>query len=59
MPIFHCDTCHHEWEGSRPECDWCGGGSYILKSRSELEEMCEDGRWRQVAETLLLMSRPE
>jgi len=44
MPYVHCDNCHHEWEcagssKSDRECDWCGGGSYILESDTPLAKM--------------------
>jgi len=35
----HCNECHHEWEctsGDDRECEWCGGGSYILESEIPL-----------------------
>jgi NAD-dependent SIR2 family protein deacetylase len=50
MPYFHCNSCHHEFEGypekkgaecTNPKCDWCGGDSYILEEKTPLEKMCE------------------
>jgi len=35
----HCNECHHEWECTSEDdrdCDWCGGGSYILESEIPL-----------------------
>ncbi len=37
----HCNDCHHEWECANEdgrECDWCGGGSYILEDETPLEK---------------------
>jgi len=41
MPIYHCQDCHHEWEGTEDEneCTWCDGGSYVLSAKSALELM--------------------
>lgn len=40
MPILHCLSCHHEWEGrANSMCAWCGAGSCVLAEQSELERM--------------------
>lgn len=41
--MFHCDRCHHEWEGSwkDQQCDWCGGGSILLAEKTALEKMLD------------------
>jgi hypothetical protein len=34
IKLLHCDSCDHEWESvgeERESCDWCGGGSYVLR----------------------------
>jgi Cys-tRNA synthase (O-phospho-L-seryl-tRNA:Cys-tRNA synthase) len=42
MPLFHCDECHHEWEGGVAVCDWCGAGGHVLVKKTPLEAMIED-----------------
>jgi len=44
MPYFHCDTCHHEWEGSKKDtkCDWCGSQGYILEDETPLEKAIKE-----------------
>lgn len=39
MPLWKCQNCHHEWEGSnlRAMCDWCGGDGEKLAENTELE----------------------
>ena len=37
MPLYHCNKCHHEFEGKEAICDWCGAEGYILKKETELE----------------------
>ena len=41
MPLWHCSSCHHEWEGSTESntCDWCSEPGYILESLTPLEKM--------------------
>lgn len=31
MPYFHCNRCHHEWEGTKDDkmCSWCNDKGYI------------------------------
>jgi len=43
MPLMHCIDCHHEWESTSENslCDWCGGGAYVLESKTSLEKFCE------------------
>ena len=43
MPLYHCDKCHHEFEGSKEElkCDWCGASAHIIKEKTELEIFLE------------------
>ncbi len=57
MPYYHCNKCHHEFEGypsdgykmeedgsiliDNPKCDWCDGDSYILEEETPLETMCK------------------
>lgn len=52
MPLFHCDKCHHEWEGAAKDtfCSWCGGGSYVLQEKSEF------GLWTAAAHEYLSLS---
>jgi len=62
MPYFHCQSCHHEWEGSEPEpgyvaeCDWCGGDSYVLEAKTPLELtariLATDPKWQHLVENL-------
>ncbi len=36
---WKCTNCHHEWDGSREVCDWCGGpGRLLLKANPCLKE---------------------
>jgi hypothetical protein len=41
MPLWKCDSCHHEWEGDRKwgVCDWCGSTGHILDSKTPLEKL--------------------
>jgi threonine synthase len=40
MPLMHCKTCHHEWEGAITQigCNWCGGYGEILLEETALEK---------------------
>ena len=29
-----CKACHHEWDGDREECDWCGAASCVIGTLS-------------------------
>jgi hypothetical protein len=44
MPLYHCNDCHHEWEGADDDCvcNWCGSDGYILEEKTPLEKMLED-----------------
>ena len=51
MPYYHCEKCHHEFEGfpekkgaevTNPKCDWCGADSYIIEEKTPLEQMGEE-----------------
>jgi len=35
--------CHHEWESTSEKslCDWCGGGAYVLKPKTPLENFVD------------------
>ena len=40
MYLLHCLKCHHEWLGHEDDlCDWCKGGSYILREEKPFGEM--------------------
>jgi len=41
MPLFHCKSCHHEWEGAEDTwtCEWCGAQGYVLAPHTALENM--------------------
>lgn len=41
MPLWHCNNCHHEWEGSDTSraCDWCHGSGRIIAEKTPLEQM--------------------
>ena len=41
MPLWKCKACHHEWEGYRPKCNWCGAEGYILEEKTPLEKALE------------------
>ena len=46
MPLFHCNSCHHEWEGTKDMdmCDWCKSDSHILEEETSFEKfMRNDG----------------
>lgn len=45
MPLFHCNKCHHEWEGleSWTECKWCGSEGYIIQEKTHFEKWLDDG----------------
>lgn len=30
MQHWHCDLCHHEWDGSADSCGWCGSSGHVL-----------------------------
>lgn len=42
MPLLHCNSCHHEWEG-RPnsKCDWCGDSGHVLEEKTSFERFVE------------------
>jgi len=42
VPLLHCNSCHHEWEG-RPnsKCDWCGSHGHILEDKTSFERFVE------------------
>jgi len=42
MPLLHCKSCHHEWEGSRTTCDWCDCEGEIIQEKTSLEMMLSD-----------------
>ena len=42
MPLWKCDECHHEWEGSRPTCDWCKANGHILEKETPFEKMVKE-----------------
>ncbi len=53
MPLFHCNDCHHEWEGNKymTRCGWCNGSSYILEEFTPLEKMLKcDKFWEMIKE---------
>lgn len=52
MPIWKCENCHHEWEGTFAKCDWCQSAGYLLKTDSELEEMIASGRHMDMVKAL-------
>lgn len=33
MKLWHCASCHHEWQGNRVTCDWCKGTGELLEDR--------------------------
>jgi hypothetical protein len=39
MPLWHCNSCHHEWEGTedRNVCDWCHDDGYIIEKVTQFE----------------------
>jgi len=42
MPLFHCTSCHHEWERIGVDyalCDWCQNEGYIIATKTPLETM--------------------
>lgn len=41
MPLWKCKSCHHEWEGKLPTCDWCKSEGYILEEKTALERSFE------------------
>lgn len=44
MPLFHCSSCHHEWEaiGLYALCDWCLNEGYIIATNTPLESMANE-----------------
>jgi rRNA maturation endonuclease Nob1 len=33
---WKCSKCHHEWDGERTICDWCGSkGLLLVKASNE------------------------
>ncbi len=45
MPLWHCKSCQHEWEGVQGPCDWCGGDGRLLAEKTHLELFLETWRW--------------
>ena len=40
MPLLHCKSCHHEWEGQRhSKCDWCDDEGKVIMEKTGLEQM--------------------
>jgi len=41
MPLFHCTSCHHEWESIDKEskCDWCGAPGKVLEDKTPMEKV--------------------
>jgi predicted RNA-binding Zn-ribbon protein involved in translation (DUF1610 family) len=41
MPLWHCNSCHHEWEGGQDDnrCDWCNDKGHIIMEKTGLEQM--------------------
>lgn len=42
MPLYHCLKCHHEWEGGKTTCDWCGADGHIIQEETDLEKYCRE-----------------
>lgn len=44
MPLFHCNNCHHEWEGNTTirVCDWCGAKGKVIAEKTDLENFLGD-----------------
>jgi hypothetical protein len=61
VPLFHCNKCHHEWEGTKDMnmCTWCGTESYILEEQTPLEKMINSRvYWKMIDEmTQEILSR--
>ena len=41
MPLFKCNSCDHEWEGTKDRCDWCGDKGRIIQEKTSLEMAIE------------------
>lgn len=53
MPLLHCDSCHHEWEGLKDSpCTWCSASSHVLKEETELERYIKHSRTTEGREKL-------
>ena len=60
MPLLHCSNCHHEYTSYNDDwehdlCDWCGSTPYMLKERTELEDMAyemDEMGWNGVIEQI-------
>ena len=44
MPLWKCNNCHHEWEGSETDniCDWCRSEGHILEKETPLEKSMKE-----------------
>lgn len=44
MPLWKCNDCHHEWEGSDEDnrCDWCESEGHIIQEKTGLEELLDE-----------------
>jgi hypothetical protein len=45
MPLYHCNECPHEWQGTTydlPVCDWCGAVEHVIQEMTELERMLSE-----------------
>lgn len=42
MPLWHCNKCHHEWEGTEDHnvCDWCKDDGHIIEKVTPFERFC-------------------
>lgn len=46
MKHWHCNDCHHEWDGSDGSCcDWCGGSGHVLEQETAFTRFMRD--WQQ------------
>jgi len=44
MPLWKCNKCHHEWEGSNNICDWCKSEGHILEKETTMERSMKEFR---------------
>ena len=47
MPIWKCNKCHHEWEGTKTEdkCDWCNSLGHVIQAESGFERMLKENKY--------------
>jgi hypothetical protein len=55
MPLYHCESCHHEFEHGRVlrvKCDWCGADGYLIQQQTAFEKFLSSD-WQKTVKELV------